>query len=533
MKLRKLFILLISLIVPFFVTAKTQRFDQEIKWTALQNIQISENTTVARMYFEGVFYDDYSPTTPLYRQKIKLDGEVTDISAQMSDAVFEPLTSEEILTLENLLDISSNIELKVKLATASKKPVALVEFLPFRLNSETGKYEKLVAFKLALNLNSASTKAGQSREFAENSVLSTGKWFKIRVNKTGIYKITTADLTAMGVNVASVNSANLRLYGNGGGMLPEKNSDFRHDDLQENAIEVVDGGDGKFDNGDYFLFYGEAPDKWAPNAAGTLFNHQKNVYSDYTYYFITTDLGAGKRILNEVITGITPNITISQFNDYDFHEKDEVNLIKSGREWYGDLFDLQTTLTFPFTFPNIDVSAYHHVTVKAVAKSLVSSTYVVSVNNEVVTSMIIPNVSDNPNGYYARSVSSEKPFVSSTPEVNVTLKYNKSTSTSTGWLDFIEVNVIRNLVFTSGQMGFRSLASVGATNISEFRISNAPAEVRIWDVTDPTNVKQREGPREGSTLKITIPTPKLNQFMAFNGSEFLAAEFVATVTVTT
>jgi hypothetical protein len=529
MKLRKLFILLISLVVPFFVSATTQVLDQEIKWTALQNIQISENTSVARMYFEGAFYDDYSPTTPVYRQKIKLEGEIGDISAQMTETVFEPLTSEEILTLENLPEISTTINLKVKLGRASKKAVALVEFLPFRLNNETGKYEKLVAFNLVLTTVQATTKAGQSREYAENSVLSSGKWFKIKVNKSGVYKVTTADLTAMGINVASVNTANLRLYGNGGGMLPEKNSEFRFDDLQENAIEVVDGGDGKFNDNDYFLFYGEAPDAWKPNAAGTLFNHQRNIYADYTCYFITTDLGAGKRILNEFVIGITPNITISQFNDYDFYEKDNVNLIKSGREWYGDLFDLQTTLTFPFTFPNIDVSAFHHVNVKVVAQSSSSSTFVVSINGEVVTSMIVPAVSANPNGYYARTVSSEKPFVSSAPEVNVTIKYNKSPSTSTGWLDFIEVNVIRNLVFTSGQMGFRSLSAVGANNISEFSISNAAAGLKVWDVTDPTNVIQREGSLEGSTLKITVPTPELLQFMAFDGSEFLSAEFVETI----
>ncbi len=529
MKLKNLFVFFISLVAPYFVFAESQILQQQIRWAAFQEIQISENSSVKRMYFEGAYFDDFSPTTPVFRQKVQLEGEIAEVSAQISEAVFKPLTNEELLTLENLPGISSTIKIKAKIAKAAQKSVAMVEFLPFRLNIETGKYEKLVSFNLGLDFVPGNSKSGQSRDYAENSVLSSGSWYKIRVNKSGVYKVSASELTAMGINISTLNSANLRLYGNGGGMLPEKNADFRHDDLQENAIEVVDGGDGKFNDGDYFLFYGEAPDSWEPNTTATLFNHHKNIYSDYTYYFITVDRGAGKRIENESNSGIISNLTITQFNDYDFYEKEKVNLIKSGREWYGDLFDLQTTLNFPFSFPNIDVSAFHHLKVKVVAKSEVSSTFVTSVNGEVVTSMIIPSVPANSTEYYARTVASEKPFITATPEVIVSLKYNKSLSTSTGWLDYIEVNVMCNLVFAPGQMAFRSLASVGTDSISEFRISNASQNLRVWDVTDPTNVLRRLGSLENGTLKIKVPTPTLLQFFAFDGSSFLTAEFVKTV----
>jgi hypothetical protein len=529
MKLRNLLILLISLVVPFFAFSATQTFHQEINWTALQEIQISENVSVKRMYFEGAFFDDFSPTTPVYKQKIHLDGEISSVSAQISNPVFEALTSEELMTLENLPAISSTIEVKYKLAKASQKSVAMIEFLPFRLNAGTGKYEKLVSFDLILNFDTRTTKSGQSREYADNSVLSSGTWYEIKVNKSGVYQVTYADLAAMGINMAGLNPSYLRLYGNGGGMLPEANDKFRYDDLQENAIEVVDGGDGKFDEGDYFLFYGEAPDVWKVNNTGTLFNHLRNVYSDYTYYFINTDLGAGKRIEKQNVGSLTSNFTATKFNDYDYHEMDNYNLIKSGREWYGELFDLQTTIDFPFNFPNIDASAVQYLKVKVVAKSLSPSSFVSSVNGEVVASMMVPNVYDNPNDYYARTVSSEKPFSTSVPEINVSLKYNKSTNTSTGWLDYIEINIVRNLVFVPGQMGFRSLASIGAYNFSEFRIGNATQGLKVWEITDPTTVAQIDGLLENSTYKFTLPTPKLLQFIAFDGSSFLTAKFVETV----
>ena len=74
--------------------------------------------------------------------------------------------------------------------------------------------------------------------FAQNSVLSTGNWYKIAVEVTGIYKITYNDLVSYGINPGQINPKHIRLYGNGNGMLPELASAFRYNDLQENSIFV-------------------------------------------------------------------------------------------------------------------------------------------------------------------------------------------------------------------------------------------------------------------------------------------------------
>ncbi|RMG23553.1 MAG: hypothetical protein D6730_14315, partial [Bacteroidetes bacterium] len=93
----------------------------------------------------------------------------------------------------------------------------------------------------------------QQRQYASESVLSTGNWYKIGLTETGIYKIDQAFLSQLGINTGSIDPRNIRLYGNGGGMLPQANAAFRHDDLVENAIEVVGEADGSFDPGDYIL----------------------------------------------------------------------------------------------------------------------------------------------------------------------------------------------------------------------------------------------------------------------------------------
>src|SRR5579875_482477 len=81
------------------------------------------------------------------------------------------------------------------------------------------------------------------RVYLPHSVLASGNWYKIAVQAEGVYKIDVPFLNALGI-LGNIPSAGIRLYGNGGAMLPEANGTPRIDDLAENAIAIFDGGDG-------------------------------------------------------------------------------------------------------------------------------------------------------------------------------------------------------------------------------------------------------------------------------------------------
>ena len=85
-------------------------------------------------------------------------------------------------------------------------------------------------------------------DYTNNSVLSSGKWIKIGVQNTGIYKITYAELEKYGLNPAQ-----LHIYGYGGNVLSEKFSEMTYDDLPEVSI---------YDSGSYILFYAKGVVKW-------------------------------------------------------------------------------------------------------------------------------------------------------------------------------------------------------------------------------------------------------------------------------
>ena len=195
-----------------------------------------------------------------------------------------------------------------------------------------------------------------------------------------------------------VNVNDIKLYGNGGGMLPLLNNDFRWDDLQENAIQVFDNdNNGFFNDGDYFIFYGSEQTNWKWNSTDKKFVHSKNLFSDSTFYFLTINSnGPGKRISDvPSLNGIPATRSVTQFIDCAFHEKDDYNFIKSGRNWYGDAFDVDLNQNFDFNFPNIvsgNVKLTSSVISRTSTSNSTSSKFSVLVNGSTVLNQTISNV---------------------------------------------------------------------------------------------------------------------------------------------
>ena len=96
----------------------------------------------------------------------------------------------------------------------------------------------------------------------QNSVLAEGTWYKFSVDTTGVFKLDRSFLSQLGVNVNTIDPRKIHIYGNGGTMLPELNSESRYEDLQENGIYVEGESDGRFDADDFILFYAKGPHDW-------------------------------------------------------------------------------------------------------------------------------------------------------------------------------------------------------------------------------------------------------------------------------
>jgi len=176
------------------------------------------------------------------------------------------------------------------------------------------------------------------RKSVVNSVLATGKWVKFEAPEEGMYKITRDMLSSFGIDAGTIDPRTIKIYNNGGKMLPENINQPYPSDLEENAIYVKGEDDGKFDDGDYILFYGRGNDFWDYDTTQKAIKRNFNLYSKQNYYFITSGGTAGKRIqekssLNE--SNVYMQNSTKAFADWDV---DKINLFGSGRYFLGDGF---------------------------------------------------------------------------------------------------------------------------------------------------------------------------------------------------
>jgi Peptidase family C25 len=505
--------LLILLVLPSLNVFSTNTIvEGEIKWHENYSSRIDEFLTKKYIHFNNVKYDESKGNLGIFSKQINLKNEeVTSIS--ILNIEYEDINTELVEGVTGIEYIKGDIDLKYSNAINKKQNFGIVSFTPIIYDSQTGTYKRVTSYKFSVVSNKKIITATNQKVFTSASVLQTGEWFKVGVLKEGVFKLSYSFLRDLGMDIDNINPTNIKIYGNGGKMLPEKNSDFRYDDLQQNAIHIEGETDGVFDVNDFVLFYGQEADSWEYSSGR--FKHLRHRYSDTTYYFITaSNTGQpSKRIVTQS-SSLLPNTLVSSFDDYAYYEKDLVNLIRSGNMWLGEVFDIQTNYNFVFNFPNIVMSSPAFVNVSVAGRSSVSNNFTVNTGSGILN---LPVSSININSFYARFAnltSSSMTFNPSGDVVNLNISYNKPNSLSIGWLDEIELNVRRNLIMSGNQLFYRDVNSVGVGNISEFTITNASEIKKVWNISDPLNIKEQSFSLSNGTLKYVIPTDILNSFIA-------------------
>ncbi|WP_425575676.1 type IX secretion system sortase PorU [Nemorincola caseinilytica] len=397
-----------------------------------------------------------------------------------------------------------------------KRPLVLVR-IPVYSKDANGVGHKVTAFSLTITEDaqqaSAPVAAKGTASDVTTSVLSTGTWYRIGITRTGFHKIDAALMTAMGLNPGLVNPANLRVYGNGGRMLPEQNFLPRAVDLEENATVVNDNGNGMFDAGEHVIFYGMGPQGWDADSASDRFSHVKNLYTDTAYYFITFDKGPGLRV-QEQAAAPGGNVTVTDFNYYDMHDVDLVNPPGFGKTWYGEQFNpLAGNLTQSFNFDLGAVSTNVRVRVSMGVIGEGGSNCNVLVNGGMVGNLAYPLGTGESTQIQIKN--GEWPAAAPAASAFVTLGYTPSGG-SVAYLNFVEVNARRPLAMSGDQLSFRDLRSYGAGKVANYVLQGANSATRIWDVTDPQMPVALNGSLAGSTYTFSRDAATLHEFAAMN-----------------
>ena len=165
-----------------------------------------------------------------------------------------------------------------------------------------------------------------------------GPLYKFALRQEGLYKIDGQTLEKNGIPLASVNPSTIHLYNNGGRELPRNINAPRPQGLVENAIYVSDGGDGRFDDNDFILFYGRGVEGFAFDSTSGAASHYLNHFGYDNYYWLSFGGANGKRMAERAplpTTGLPP---ATNFKDYLFVEEELNPLFESDQTWFGWFF---------------------------------------------------------------------------------------------------------------------------------------------------------------------------------------------------
>ncbi|MEL1246327.1 type IX secretion system sortase PorU [Flavobacterium sp. DGU11] len=469
MKKRLLFFVLLSSLLSF----GQQRGEVVLEWTDnVKSIIGTAQISIPQFQNETTSYDA-SKNQLFYQNNLPVSAPANPNSLTITNIVYESITAAQLGTLSTALPASINA--KLASSKAREQWYASVTLSP--IIKEGGSYRRVKSFTYAFDFNAGrpAFRDGADFDVVTNSVLATGDWYRFYVEKSGVYKVTRSFLQSLGMNV-NVDPRTIKIYGNGGRMIPLLNATEYPSDLAENAIEVIGEEDGSFGNSDYIVFYAEGVDNWNEES-GT----HNNLFANKSFYYVTAGGANGKRITQQGQPSTTANVTTSSFDEYLYHEKDLVNIARLGRKWHGEQFNVENEQDFDFNIPDIE-SGPATVIVSAAAFSKTPTSMVVTANDQAVGTITFGATPDD-NGAIDGSLTGT--FTPSGSAITIGLNFNNNgVPGSNAWLDYIILKAKRKLQGNGRQFRFQYNDAATNVGVIQYNMNNASGISEVWDVTN-------------------------------------------------
>ncbi len=332
------------------------------------------------------------------------------------------------------------------------------------LHSETGPSERMVNAVKTCVANPQDVRPLLVQDASApvpTPLLDASDRYKIAVSEDGVYRLTGADLSGAGIDLSTIDVANLSLKNLG----------------HEVPIILEDGGDGSFDDADYILFWGEAPDSEFTN--------------DNIYWLFFDDSGAARMQESDahptgtaqVATSFVETLRIEQDNvywqnipngkgeDHYFYSKvtapdtEVFQLDTYNRS--SEPFDATFVAEFRGKTDVTGVDPDHHTQV-------------------ILNDQIIDDKTWNGQIKFVQSVSGPQSMLA---KGRNELKINYPgdlTLLDQLYLNYVQVTFLATFVATEGILTF----SPQETGRTEFQVSGFPSDdILVFDVTDPLAVR--------------------------------------------
>lgn len=439
---------------------------------------------------------------PMCTQVLDLPADYAsyDYSAYVEYPEYQRMTAEEVARYslsERYAALPACPQVECHVGVQAKQPQLDMVFVPVVMRD--GEYFRINSYKISVDRTlrpqkSAAVTRAASERYAANSVLASGKWVMVSVSENGIHRITHNELKKMGFK----EPAKVRLYGYGGHMLPEKGLAFLPDDLCEVPLWREDNS---------VLFYARGVVDW--NYLQTSYQHSRNVYSEYGYYFLTESEKAPMEFPVETLHA--SGIEYTTFTDYALYEKDVKSLCSYGRVLVDDYdYSQGRAVNYKFSIAGV-VAGNGSLELSFATNGVEASRVDVSVGENMLGSLSVARCSGGELGKIASRKFNISAGLADNPVVRIS--HAVQNNTVSGFLDYISLNFTRRLALYGSQTLFRGSASGGN---ALFRIEGCNADTRVWNVSGYAPATQLEGELAGTTYSVVAPADANGDIVVFN-----------------
>lgn len=510
----KRYLFFLSIILVGFTSGDVSKERIVLDW-AESLFKTDGNTENFRLSFQDAGFIGESVDIPVYGRVFNLAGNGTDMQFSIENCQFQAI--EAPLNFD-FGQIGEDIQITNQKLKSGASALVHLQIVPLKKQGE--KLFVLKSFELKKFTSTHKSLKKASQVWKTESILKQGNWIKISTTKEGIYKIPYSKLKDWGFS----NPANVSVFGSGGLSLSENPGTIDYDDLPQNAV-----WHGKNNGADCLFFFAPGTVEWRLNPATQLFEHRLNDYATKGFFYLSENANPPKLVEQLPAIAQMPTTTVNSFDAYDFYENELENILPfgSGKNWYGELLMNSSAKNINFDLKNKVSTEKMMLRTSAVARSFQTSELKVSVNQKeqgslkfssVNTSSQTGNYADLKTGLIAAETTDDK--------IVVGLKYysdnilGKVDDNAKAWLDFVEVNYKKKLIFDNSPLFFRDVASVGDENIVEFSIENGSADMKVFDITRWDEVRQVPVDLVGTQAKFKRPAHELREYVALkdNGS---------------
>lgn len=356
---------------------------------------------------------------------------------------------------------------------------------------------------LAVVVMTVGASAHDPSKYTSSSVLSSGKWGKVKVSSTGIQFVSAATLRQLGFS----DPQKVNVYGFGGRVLPDELRASDPDDLPLLPSVKTQAG---------IWFFGHGHMRWIPaSKPGAPATHDSQPYADESWYFLS-DRDAADVTLPVAVIPASASAEASSFTQMLLHEQDLIHSTISGRVYLGE--DFRATPNRKFTFELTDKASDDY-TYRAYFATLANriTTFTITpsggeiVKASVATSSKSQSAPDDfdPGVYYKGNKVSGTGSASGGQAV-LDISYQAAGNVKMARLDFIELGYERKLSLRDGQLYF----PLNLAEDTRLTISGVTPDVKIWDVTDHTRPRTVQATVSGSTAVFNAPAG-VSEYVAF------------------